>query len=140
MCSLKIHVLVTQTWLHSSKMYSFVLSQNIPSCINTTCTTRQHSIGLSHSHNTIITQTKPSLGFLMGSANGTDHIHLWVAERIENLDLERCSFLWKVFERQHFVWIVLVRQSHLTFYLARCWTFTNGSMGYRTRRPNFYQA
>lgn len=77
---------------------------------------------------------------LMGSANGTDHKHLWVAERIENLDLERCSFLWKVFERQHFVWIVLVRQSHLTFYLARCWTFTNGSMGYRTRRPNFYQA
>lgn len=88
----------------------------------------------------IITQTKPSLGFLMGSANGTDHKHLWVAERIENLDLERCSFLWKVFERQHFVWIVLVRQSHLTFFLARCWTFTNGSMGYRTRRPNFYQA
>lgn len=37
----------------------------------------------------------------MGSANGTDHKHLWVAERIENLDLERCSFLWKVFERQH---------------------------------------
>lgn len=138
-----LKMLVTPTRHYSCK-YSLVLSHFIPSCFNTTCccanTTYQRSIGLSRRH----TLSHKQIFSWHTIIQYAIFKQIVAAHVVWSFDLPKSGVSdWLCYVSQAFVssrkdqktltWedAAFVNETIFgTFYSTRCWTFTNGSIGY----------